>query len=76
MAMSDTETDNLGTINPTPHLNRERVRQTALDLAKTLRPANKFNRVGLSFLQRIEAQTRAAIASEIKRHPSKGHTLL
>ena len=61
--------------NPTPHLNRARVKQTALEIAKQTR-AGKFKRVGLSFLQRIEAKTRAAIAEEVRIHPSKGKTLL
>ena len=62
--------------NTTPHLNRSKVKQTALEMATQLRPANKFSRVGMSFIERIEAATRAAIVGEIKRHPSKGHTLL
>jgi hypothetical protein len=63
-------------MNITPHLNRSRVKQTALELAAQLRPANKFARVGQSFVDRIEAATRRAIASEVKTHPSKGKTLL
>ena len=62
-------------INPTPHLNRARVRRTALEIARQTR-AQKFNRVGLSFLQRLEARLRAAIADEVRSHPSKGKTLL
>lgn len=61
-------------MNPTPHLNRARVRRTALELAATR--ARKFSRVGSSFLARIEAATRAAIAHEVRIHPSKGKTLL
>lgn len=59
----------------TPHLNRARVKRTALELAAATR-AHKFSRVGTTFLERIEARTRAAIVEEIKRHPSKGKTLL
>lgn len=66
----------LKALNPTPHLCRARVKRSALELAATLRPFNKFKRVGLSFLQRIEAKTRAAIAEEVRQHPSKGKTLL
>ena len=62
-------------INPTPHLNRAKVKQTALEIAGMTRGV-KFKRVGLSFLQRIEAKTRAAIAEEVRIHPSKGVTLL
>lgn len=63
-------------LNTTPHLNRAKVKKTILEQAKQLRPANGFSRVGVSFIERIEAATRAAIVSEIKRHPSKGKTLL
>ena len=66
----------LDKLNVTPHLNRARVRRTALEIAKLIRPANKFSRVGSSFLERIEAATRAAIRSEIHKHPSVGKTLL
>lgn len=62
-------------LNPTPHLNRARVRRTALEIAADKR-AQPFSRVGLSFLQRIEARVRAAIAEEVRQHPSKGKTLL
>lgn len=62
-------------MNTTPHLNRAKVKQTALEIAKATR-AQGFTRVGLSFLERIEAKTRAAIAEEVRLHPSKGKTLL
>ena len=38
-------------INPTPHLNRARVKQTALEIACMTR-GTRFSRVGLSFLER------------------------
>lgn len=63
-------------INPTPHLNRARVKRTALELAAQIRPANHFTRVGMSFIERIEAKVRAAIREEVRIHPSKGKTLL
>lgn len=62
-------------MNLTPHLNRSRVKRTALEIAGTTR-AKKFTRVGASFLLRIEAKCRAAIAEEVRLHPSKGKTLL
>jgi hypothetical protein len=62
-------------LSPTPHLNRARVKQTALEIASNTR-GQKFSRVGLTFLERIEARTRAAIAEEVRIHPSKGKTLL
>ncbi len=61
---------------PASVLNRTRVHQLALELASQIRPANHFSRVGRSFLDRIEAKTRAAIASEVRAHPSTGKTLL
>jgi len=69
-------------INQTPHLNRARVKQTALELAsqKHFSFINgkhpKFSRVGMSFLIRVEGRLRAIIADEVQRHPTKGKTLL
>ena len=69
-------TDTLKSINTTPHLCRSKVKQTALEIATAIRPANKFSRVGMSFLERIEAKVRVAIREEVRIHPSKGKTLL
>lgn len=69
-------TATLKSINTTPHLCRSKVKQTALEIASTIRPANKFSRVGMSFLERIEAKVRVAIREEVRIHPSKGKTLL
>jgi hypothetical protein len=69
-------TDTFKSINTTPHLCRSKVKQTALEIACTIRPANKFSRVGMSFVERIEAKVRAAIREEVRIHPSKGKTLL
>ena len=63
-------------MNKTPHLNRSKVKETALEYARQFRPFNKWTRVGQSFVDRIEAQTRVAIINEVKAHPSKGKTLL
>jgi hypothetical protein len=63
------------TLNPTPHLNRSRVKQTALEIAGDTRAQN-WTRVGKSFLERIEAATVAAIRREVAQHPSRGKTLL
>ena len=65
-------TDLLKSINTTPHLCRSRVKQTALEIDTTIRPANKFKRVGMSFVERIETKVRAAIREEVRIHPSKG----
>lgn len=62
-------------MNSTPHLNRSKVKQTALELSSKSR-AKGFTRVGATFRERIEAETRAAIAREVHAHPSKGKTLL
>jgi hypothetical protein len=69
-------TDTLKSINTTPHLCRSKVKQTALGMAAAIRPANRFNRVGMSFVERIEAKVRAAIREEVRIHPSRGKTLL
>jgi hypothetical protein len=75
--METTEmTDTLKSINTTPHLCRSKVKQTALEIASAIRPANKFSRVGMSFVERIEAKVRVAIREEVRIHPSKGKTLL
>jgi hypothetical protein len=75
--METTETtDTLKSINTTPHLCRSKVKQTTLEIASVIRPANKFSRVGMSFIERIEAKVRAAIREEVRIHPSKGKTLL
>jgi hypothetical protein len=75
--MVTTETiDTIKSFNTTPHLCRSKVKQTALELAAAIRPANKFNRVGMSFVERIEAKVRATIREEVRMHPSKGKTLL
>lgn len=67
-------------LNTTPHLNRARVKRTALEIADRTRidgfGKKRFKRVGMSFLERIEAKVRAAIAEEVRMHPSKGKTLL
>ena len=75
--METTEmTDTLKSVNTTPHLCRSKVKQTALEIAAAIRPANKFSRVGMSFIERIEAKVRATIREEVRIHPSKGKTLL
>src|ERR1700690_628200 len=75
--METTEmTDTLKSINTTPHLCRSKVKQTALEIAAAIRPANKFRRVGMSFVERIEAKVRAAIREEVRIHPRKGKALL
>lgn len=56
-------------------INRAAVKRRALEIAGLTR-AQKFSRVGKSFVDRVEARTRAAIAEEVRNHPSKGKTLL
>lgn len=69
------DSDDLRAINPTPHLNRSKVREFALDVARQTR-GQKFERVGASFLLRIEAAVKHAIREQVRIHPSKGKTLL
>ena len=47
----------------------------AVELAKAIRPCNKFTRVSEEFLLSCEAALKAHIHSRIKGHPSKGKTL-
>jgi hypothetical protein len=47
----------------------------AVEMAKQLRPSNKFTRVSEDFLLACEGNLRAFIASRVKAHPSKGKTL-
>lgn len=56
-------------------INRAEVKRKALELADMTR-GQGWTRVGKSFLDRIEARTRAAIAEEVRIHPSRGKTLL
>ena len=73
--------DEVKTINPTPHLNRSKVKQTALEFAATQHfsfvngKKPRFTRVSLSFLQRVEGRLKAVIADEVQRHPRMGKTL-
>ena len=53
--------------------NQAAVKRRALEV--TQQRAWKPTRVAKSFLDRIEAQTRAAIVREVQAHPSKGKTL-
>jgi hypothetical protein len=53
--------------------NQAAVKRRALEVAQ--QRAWKPTRVAKSFLDRIEAQTRAAIVRETQAHPSKGKTL-
>jgi hypothetical protein len=62
-------------INTTPLLNRAAVKKLALEVAGQSR-AQGFTRVGMSFLERIQAKTAAAVREEVRLHPSKGKTLL
>ncbi len=73
--MIENVNENLRAINPTPHLNRKKVKETALEIARASR-AQPFERVGRTFLERIEAAVREAIAREVRTHPSRGKTLL
>jgi hypothetical protein len=66
-------------MNATPHLNRQRVRDCALEIAKTTRfngfGLPRFNRISLSFLKRIDRMAVEAIQHEVRKHPSIGKTL-
>lgn len=67
-------------MNTTPHINRSKVKKTALEIASQTRLNGsgkpRFTRVGASFVERIEARTVAAIRGEVQAHPGVGKTLL
>lgn len=56
-------------------INASQVRKLALECAKQERPAQHFERVGASFLERIDAAVRRVVRAEVVTHPSKGVTL-
>jgi len=76
LASAPVEESESTSINPTPHLNRAKVKQTALEVAHQVRPFWKVERVGMSFLQRIEDAVRREIVHQVKIHPTRGKTLL
>jgi hypothetical protein len=57
-------------------INQKAVRDYILAQVKSIRPHHPFERVGASFITRVEGALRSAIVTEIKQHPSKGKTLL
>ena len=77
---TDTETIEEPSVSRRPsgqhaHLNKSRVRKTALDIcAHDIRHA-RFNRIKPSFYDFIENAVRQAIALRVKQQPSVGKTL-
>lgn len=67
--------EKLGSVNPTPLLCREHVREFFLEAAKHHRPFNKFSRVSEDTLIAANAALRQWIVSRVKAAPSKGVTL-
>ena len=70
--MSD---EKLGSVNPTPLLNRTAVRDFLLEVAKDQRPFNKFTRVSEDTLIRANAVVRSFCVTHVRGMPSKGQTL-
>ena len=56
-------------------INKASVRKLALDICATDIRHKKFNRVGESFWDAIDAATRMAIHARVKAQPSVGKTL-
>ncbi len=81
--MLETNTDNTDTVttpNTRPRIKfnlicASKCKKHAVELAKNIRPANKFTRVSEDFLVACEANLKAFITSRVKAHPSKGKTL-
>ena len=67
--------EKLGSVNATPLLCREHVREFLLDAAKAHRPFNKFSRVSEDTLIAANAMLRTWLTSRVKSAPSKGITL-
>lgn len=67
--------EKLGSINPTPLLCREHVREFLLDAARQHRPFNKLSRVSEDTLVAANAALRQWLVSRVKSAPSKGVTL-
>ena len=55
-------------------LNRKQVRRFALEMAKDR--AHKFTRVGGPFFLSCEINLKEFIRNSVRRHPSKGKTIL
>jgi hypothetical protein len=56
-------------------INRQNVRECALEAARTFRPAARFERVSQEFLDTVEARVRVTIIGMVKAHPTTGKTL-
>ena len=74
-ASRNKESERLYSINPTPLLCRSKVRDLALDLARQLRPFNKFNRVSEETMIAANEAVRQFLEGHVKRMPLKGRTL-
>ncbi len=55
-------------------LNQKATKQFILEKFKSLRPGMPITRVSKEALEKLEAQLRATIIFEVKRHPSIGAT--
>lgn len=62
-------------LNATPLLCRQAVRETILRRAATIRPANHFTRVSEETLVLFNALVSRAIDDFVRRAPSRGRTL-
>ena len=57
------------------YISRSKCKRLALEMAKALRPANKFSRVSEDFLISCEVAVKNHIQSRVRCHPSNGKTL-
>lgn len=54
---------------------KSKCKRLALEMAKSIRPANKFSRVSEEFLISCEIAVKNHIQSRVRSHPSNGKTL-
>lgn len=73
---NNTQQDDISALNQTPFINRSKVKDFALQFAKTQLRTKNHSRVSGQFLQRINDRVRNLIISEVKDQATKGKTLM
>jgi len=71
----DNEEQTISGLNTTPFINRAKVKDYALLMARQKWTDGHMDRVGKSFLERINDKVRQMIAAEVRAHPTIGKTL-
>jgi len=71
-----TQPNEVGGLNQTPFINRAKVKNFALDFARTQARTKNHTRVSAEFLNRINDRVRNIIINEVKDQATKGKTLM